>query len=275
MDAVARPVRSPLPIPAEGWPCRLPIPPDLTDDLLAMTPPALIPTPCGSRPRPLPSPRPTWRRPHNEGHGKRLTAAFEALEAFPALAESRNRMLALIAEERPRSARWSSADRVRRRARDRRPAARQQVEGPKRGKVDSRRHRRRGALARGRPDARRRAETFEFFERGKIWDAAPERFRLHAVAIQRAADRLAARPATRIATACWSPRCSTTSASSCSCTLPGLPQAGPRPRAHARGAPALRASRARRRPRAGRRRADPALEPPEVDRLRDRAPPRR
>jgi len=32
----------------------------------------------------------------------------------------------------------------------------------------------------------------EFFERGKTWDAAPERFRLHAVAVQRAADRLAA-----------------------------------------------------------------------------------
>src|ERR1700749_873212 len=40
-------------------------------------------------------------RPRNEGHGKRLTAAFEALEVFPALAESRNRLLTLIAEERP------------------------------------------------------------------------------------------------------------------------------------------------------------------------------
>jgi HD-like signal output (HDOD) protein len=40
----------------------------------------------------------------NEGHGKRLTAAFEALELFPALAESRNRLLALIAEERPSTA---------------------------------------------------------------------------------------------------------------------------------------------------------------------------
>src|SRR3712207_2116483 len=35
------------------------------------------------------------------------------------------------------------------------------------------------------------AETFDFFERVKTWDAAPERFRLHAVAVQRAADRLA------------------------------------------------------------------------------------
>src|SRR5438270_7397974 len=34
-----------------------------------------------------------------EGHGRRLTAAFEALEAFPALAESRNRVLRLVREE--------------------------------------------------------------------------------------------------------------------------------------------------------------------------------
>src|SRR6266487_297324 len=36
-------------------------------------------------------------------------------------------------------------------------------------------------------------KTFDFFERTPIWDAAPERFRLHAVATQRAADRLGAR----------------------------------------------------------------------------------
>src|SRR3954454_2153935 len=38
-------------------------------------------------------------RMHNEGHGRRLTAAFEALEAFPALAESRNRVLRVVREE--------------------------------------------------------------------------------------------------------------------------------------------------------------------------------
>src|SRR4051794_37054755 len=37
---------------------------------------------------------------HNEGHGRRLTAAFEALEAFPALAESRDRVLRLVTAER-------------------------------------------------------------------------------------------------------------------------------------------------------------------------------
>jgi hypothetical protein len=34
-------------------------------------------------------------RHHNEGHGRRLTAAFEALEAYPVLVESRNRVLRL------------------------------------------------------------------------------------------------------------------------------------------------------------------------------------
>jgi HD-like signal output (HDOD) protein len=37
---------------------------------------------------------------HNEGHGRRLTAAFEALESFPALAESRNRLLRVVGAER-------------------------------------------------------------------------------------------------------------------------------------------------------------------------------
>src|SRR5436190_10778241 len=47
------------------------------------------------------APFPVVGRSRNEGHGKRLTAAFEALEVFPALAESRNRLLALVSEERP------------------------------------------------------------------------------------------------------------------------------------------------------------------------------
>src|SRR4051812_49557750 len=58
--------------------------------------------PAAVRPRPRgDAPYAVVGRPRNEGHGKRLTAAFEALEVFPALAESRNRLLALIAEDRP------------------------------------------------------------------------------------------------------------------------------------------------------------------------------
>src|SRR6266852_4155792 len=44
------------------------------------------------------------QRRHNEGHGRRLTAAFEALEAYPALAESRNRVLRLFSEDQTSTA---------------------------------------------------------------------------------------------------------------------------------------------------------------------------
>jgi len=126
------------------------------------------------------------------GHGQRLTAAFEALECFPALAESRNRVLALVSEERPSTGEVVAAIEsdvalviaVLRLA--------NQLEGARHGRVENVVD----AVEVLSPDAVQSlassAETFEFFERGKTWDAAPERFRLHAVAVQRAADRLAA-----------------------------------------------------------------------------------
>jgi putative nucleotidyltransferase with HDIG domain len=132
------------------------------------------------------------QRHHNEGHGRRLTAAFEALEAFPALAESRNRLLRLVSEERP-----STSDVVNAVESDvalvisvLRLA--NQVEGKSKGRVESVVH----AVDLLSPESVQslaaRARTFDFFERSAIWDAAPERFRLHGVAAQRAADRLAA-----------------------------------------------------------------------------------
>ncbi|HMI70164.1 MAG TPA: HDOD domain-containing protein, partial [Solirubrobacteraceae bacterium] len=131
------------------------------------------------------------QRRHNEGHGRRLTAAFEALEAFPALAESRDRLLRLVTAER-----ISPGDVV---------AAVEsdvalviavlrlanQVEGRTRGRVESVVE----AVDLLSPEAVQglaaRARTFDFFERSSVWDAAPERFRLHGVSTQRAADRLA------------------------------------------------------------------------------------
>lgn len=130
-------------------------------------------------------------RRHNEGHGRRLTAAFEALEAFPALAESRNRLIRLVTQERV-----SSGDVV---------AAVEsdvalvisvlrlgnQVEGKSRGRVESVVQ----AVELLSPEAvhalATRARTFDFFERSSVWEAAPERFRLHGVATQRAAERIA------------------------------------------------------------------------------------
>ena len=66
-----------------------------------------------------------------------------------------------------------------------------QVDGPRRGRVES--------VVAGvdvlTPQTvhaiARRARTFDFFERTAVWQGVPERFRLHAVATQRAADRLA------------------------------------------------------------------------------------
>src|SRR3954451_24000969 len=172
-----------------------PDPPTSTDERL-MTPPRATAAPAppaaprASAPA-TPQPYAAVGRSRNEGHGKRLTAAFEALEVFPALAESRNRLLALVAEERP-----SIGDMVR--------AIESDValviaimrlangfDSPRRGQVDSVV----AAVEVLSPESvaqlATNAETFEFFERGKKWDAAPERFRLHAVAVQRAADRLA------------------------------------------------------------------------------------
>ncbi len=129
-------------------------------------------------------------RRHNEGHGRRLTSAFEALEGFPALAESRNRVLRLFTEEHT-----SAADIVDAVESDVALAIAvlrlaNRVQGPSRGHVDSVVK----AVEVLSPEAVRalagRARTFDFFERSGVWDVAPEHFRLHALAAQRAADRL-------------------------------------------------------------------------------------
>ncbi len=134
---------------------------------------------------------PTGVRHQNEGHGRRLTKAFEALEAYPALAESRKRLLAVIAKDHVATADVVSAVEsdvaliisVLRLA--------NQVQGT-RGRVDTVV----GAVELLSPQAVQglatRVRTFDFFERSSVWDAAPERFRLHALATQHAADRLAA-----------------------------------------------------------------------------------
>ncbi len=130
-------------------------------------------------------------RRHNEGHGRRLTAAFEALEAFPALAESRDRVLRLVGDEHLNMSEVVNAVEgdvalviaVLRLA--------NQAEGKHKSRVESIVQ----AVDVLSPEAVQsiaaRARTFDFFERSSVWDAAPERFRLHGVATQRAAERLA------------------------------------------------------------------------------------
>jgi putative nucleotidyltransferase with HDIG domain len=129
-------------------------------------------------------------RHQNEGHGRRLTMAFEALEAFPALAESRDRLLAVISKDHVATADVVSAVesdvaliiavlRLANRAQN----------GP--GRIDTAV----SAVELLSPQTvqavANRVRTFDFFERASVWDSAPERFRLHALATQHAADRIA------------------------------------------------------------------------------------
>src|SRR5947209_9401683 len=129
-------------------------------------------------------------RHHNEGHGRRLTAAFEALEAFPVLAESRNPVLRLFESGDP-----ATSDVVAAVEGDVALAVSvirlaNQLDGF-RGKVESAVKAVEALSPATVHSVASRARTFDFFERTTIWQGVPERFRLHSVATQRAADRLA------------------------------------------------------------------------------------
>jgi len=143
--------------------------------------------------RSVPNPAPTpAASPQAEGHGRRLTAAFEALEAFPALAESRNRLLRLLREERT-----SAGDIVQAVESDVALAiavlriANRTTQPGKKGKVTSIVKAVEIISPAGVEALANRTAVFDFFERTPGWDLMPERFRLHAVATQAAADRLA------------------------------------------------------------------------------------
>ena len=127
-------------------------------------------------------------RQRDYGHGRRLTAAFEALEGFPALAASRDRLVRLTQEESS-----SMEDLV------------NAIESDVALAIAVMRlaNSATGEGAASIPEAVERltptgvavlasqTRTFDFFEQTPTWQAVPERFRLHAVATQRAADRLA------------------------------------------------------------------------------------
>jgi putative nucleotidyltransferase with HDIG domain len=128
---------------------------------------------------------------HNEGHGRRLTQAFEALEAFPVMAESRNRVLRLFESGEPSSSEVVAAVEgdvalaiaVMRLA--------NQVDGPQQGRVESAVEGVEVLQPATIQSIASRARTYDFFERTAVWQMIPERFRLHGIATQRAADRLA------------------------------------------------------------------------------------
>jgi putative nucleotidyltransferase with HDIG domain len=130
-------------------------------------------------------------RHHNEGHGRRLTAAFEALEAYPVLVESRNRLLRLFEDGEPSLADVVSAVEADVALTVTVVRLANAIEGPTAGRIDSVVAGVAALTPRSVLAIASRARTFDFFERTAVWQGMPERFRLHAVATQRAADRFA------------------------------------------------------------------------------------
>ena len=232
-------------------------------------PPAMISSPARTATESSSAP---VQRHHNEGHGRRLTAAFEALEAFPALAESRNRLLRLVSADRVSPADIVAtvesdialvvavlrmANQLDERRRGRIESVVQAVEVLSPESVQALASRARtfdffdaplsGTRPRARPPARRRhaARRRPPRQRGRL--RAPRPPHGHGAAARHRQARAHAR-------------------------LPRLPRPGPRRRQDAGGARAPRAPRPRRRPRARRRRPRTPLGPAERGRLRDRAP---
>ena len=121
--------------------------------------------------------------------GSRLAEAFEAVERFPVLVESRERVIAAATAETSRPAEIVEA-----------------VESDVALSISVLRHANRGGLVAGGiagiPAALEilkpagvlalagTAPSFDFFESGNGWELKPERFRVHALATQRAADRI-------------------------------------------------------------------------------------
>jgi len=141
------------------------------------------------RPKLRPAPTPPAERHAHSHHGRRLAQAFAELERLPALSEAREQLLSLTEAPSAASSEMSAvvesdaalALGVMRLAN----AGRLSLE-----RVDTAA----AAIERiGRDGARELAlqtRDFGFFERGS-WDLAPQRFRLHGLATQRAADRIA------------------------------------------------------------------------------------
>lgn len=120
--------------------------------------------------------------------GSRLAEAFEAVERYPVLVESRERVIVAATAETARSGDIIEA-----------------VEGDVALAISVLRHANRGALGggvAGIPAAVEQlkpagvlaiagtAPSFDFFEPGNGWELKPERFRVHALATQRAAGRI-------------------------------------------------------------------------------------
>ena len=147
-------------------------------------------TPPSRRPAAAP-PSPRAAAPEGSGAAHALPRAFERLEGLPALTESRDRLLALLRSERVDVGqvvgavesdvalvisilRLANAGRTGRRARI--------ATVPEAVKA---------LTPEGVEELASRIATVDFFDRLPGWPTPPEPFRLHAVAVQRAASRVA------------------------------------------------------------------------------------
>lgn len=158
---------------------------------------SMSPVAAPAVPAPLDA-KPIARRPaRSQAGGRRLADAFAAVDTFPALAGSRDRLLRLLAQHVPSAAQITTTIEgdlaltiaVLRRANQDSVAARSSVMSVAQA-VDALTL---GAVA----EVADQVTTYDFFDRSTIWGAAPERFRLHGAAMQQAIARLTAATAVR------------------------------------------------------------------------------
>ena len=203
----------------------------------------------------------------------RLPAAIERLDAMPALAESRNRVLRVLLDLDSREDDLVTAIEsdvalvvaVMRLA---------NADERKRGRIATVPEAVRVLAPEGVETLARRIGVYGFFERLPGWQVPPERFRLHAVAVAGTADMIAReiehpRRDELLVAALLHDLGKVVMADA----YPGLRRADVGPEHVARGARARRAARVRRRPRGHRRRAPAPLAPAAGDRARGRAAP--
>lgn len=138
--------------------------------------------------------RKTRERHTSGGHAHRLRTAFEAIDTYPALLEARDRMLAASTAVQPCTAEIVAA------VESDIALTIATLRAANAGAGGLRRRRRPNSVvaavdALSAPALQaiaRRVPTFDFFEQAGIWGLAPAYMRLHALATQRAADKIAA-----------------------------------------------------------------------------------
>ncbi|MHB8492404.1 MAG: HDOD domain-containing protein [Solirubrobacteraceae bacterium] len=128
---------------------------------------------------------------YGAGRAQRLTKAFQAIEAFPALAESRDRLVKLLEKDHVATSEIVTAVESDVALTLRVLHVANAAPTPTNGRVDTVV----GAIELLTPTAMQTlatgVRTFDFFEHSGVWDTTPERFRLHALATQHATDCIA------------------------------------------------------------------------------------